>query len=108
MLEKTNRNLITRLDEHGTKDDQPMYQDLSNCGAFNDHIMLFTLSEVAISSTIVNKELHLHNAVIYNVKILYKNNKRCQLQFLEAHYIKTLAPEINFGLNASKKLQLFK
>ena len=72
---KTDRNLITRLDEHGTKVDQPMYQHLSNCSAFNDHIMLFTLPDAAADTTIVSKELHLHNAVINNVKILDKDDK---------------------------------
>ena len=80
---KTDRNLITRLDEHGTKIDQPMYQLLSNCSAFNDHIMLFTLPDAATDITIVSKELHLHNAVINNVQILDKINKWGQLQFLK-------------------------
>ena len=104
---KTNQNLITRLDKHGTKVGQPMYQHLSNCSTFNDHIMLFTLPDAATDTTIVSKELHLHNTVINNVKILDKNDKWGQLQFLEAYYIKKLAPEINFGLKASKELQLF-
>ena len=105
---KTDQNLITRTDKHGTKVDQPMYQHLSNCCAFNDHIMLFTLPDAATGTTIVSKELHLHNVVINNVKILDKTNKWGQLQFLEAYYIKKLAPEINIGLTASKELQLFK
>ena len=50
-----------------------MYQHLSNCGAFNDH-MLFTLPDAAADTTIVSKELLLHNAVIINVKILDKND----------------------------------
>ena len=83
-----------------------MYQNLSNFRAFNDHIMLFTLPDAALDTTIVSKELHLHNAVINNVKILDKNDKWGQLQFLEAYHIK-LASEINFGLKASKELQLF-
>ena len=66
-VSKTDRNVITRLNEHGTKIDQPMYQHLSNCSAFNDHTMLFTLPDVAINTTIVSKELHLHNAVINNM-----------------------------------------
>ena len=42
------------------------------------------------------------------LKILDKNDKwGRQLQFLEAYYIKKLAPEINFGLKASKELYLF-
>ena len=98
---KTDRNLITRLDEHGTKVDQSMYQHLGNCSAFIDYIMLFTLSDAATDIIIVNKELHLH------VKIFNKNDKWDQLQFLEAYYIKKLAPEINFSLKASKELQLF-
>ena len=101
---KTYWNLITRLDEHGRKVDQPMYGHLINFSAFNDHIMLFTLPDAATDTTIVSKELHLHNAVINNVKILDKNDKWGQLQFLEAYYIKKLAPEINFGLKASKEL----
>ena len=43
-----------------------------------------------------------------NVEILDKIHKWGQLQSLEAYYIKTLAPEINFGFKASKELQLFK
>ena len=61
-----------------------MYQRLSDCCAFNDHIMLFTLPDAASNTTIVNKELHLHNAVINNVEILDKSDKWGQLQFLEA------------------------
>ena len=94
---KTDRNLIIRLDEHGTKVDQPRYQHLSNCSAFNDHIMLFTLPDAAPDTIIVSKESHLHNAVINNIKILDKNDKWGQLQFLETYYIKKLAPEIHLA-----------
>ena len=69
--------------------------------------MLFTLPDAATDTTIVSQELHLRNAVINNLKILDKNNKWGQLQFLEAYYITELAPEINFGLEALKELQLF-
>ena len=84
-----------------------MYQHLSNFNAFNDHIMLFTLPDAAPDTTTISKDLHFHNAVINNVKILNKNDKWGQLQFLEAYYIKKLAPEINFDVKASKELQLF-
>ena len=47
------------------------------------------------------------NAAINNVKILHKNDKWGQREFLEAYYIKKLAPEINFGLKVSKEVQLF-
>ena len=103
---KTVRNLINRLDEHGTNVGQPMY--LSNCSAFNDHIMLLTLPHAATDTNIVSKELNLHNVVISNVKTLDKSKKWVQHQFLEACYIKKLAPEINVSLKASKELKLFK
>ena len=70
--------------------------------------MLFTLPDAVTGTTIISKELHLHNVVINNVKILDKNNKWGQLQFLEAYYVKKLAPEFNIALRASKELQLFK
>ena len=44
-----------------------MYHDLSNCSAFNDHLMLFTLLDIATNITIVSKELHLHNVVLNDV-----------------------------------------
>ena len=100
---KTDRNLIIKLDEHGTKVDQPRYQHLSNCSAFNDHIMLFTLLDAATDTIIVSKKSHLHNAIINNIKISDKNDKWGQLQFLETYYIKKLAPEIYFGLKTSKE-----
>ena len=31
---KTDRNIRTRMNEHGTKPDQPMYQNLTNCAQF--------------------------------------------------------------------------
>ena len=85
-----------------------MYEHLSNCRAFDDYNTLFTLSDRATNTIIITKRLLLNHAVINNLKILDKNNKLGQLQFLEAFYIKTLTPEINFGLKASKELQLFK
>ena len=68
--------------------------------------MLFTLPDAATNTTIISKELHLRNAVINNVKIFDNNEEWDQLQFLEACYIKALAPKVNLGLKASKKLQL--
>ena len=65
--------------------------------------MLFTLPDAATNTTILNKELHLHN-----VEILDKSDKWGDFQFLEAYYIKTLVPEIDFDLKPSKELQLFK
>ena len=74
---KTDRNIITRLDEHGTKPDQLMYQQCI-IDAFN---------------TIVSKELHLHSAVTENTKIVHHNDNCAHLQYLESYYIKAMPPE---------------
>ena len=52
---KTDSNPVTRLDEHGTKFDQPMYQHLSNFSALNDQIMLFALLDAATDNTMSAK-----------------------------------------------------
>ena len=51
---------------------------------------------------------HLINAVLNDCRIIDQNNNWSKLSFLEAYYIKTLKPEINDGLKASKELNLFK
>ena len=50
---------------------------------------------------------HLHNAVTENIEIIDHNNWD-RLQYLESYCIKTMSPEINIGLKASKGLQLLK
>ena len=52
-----------------------MYQHLRNCSVFNYYVMLFTVLDGTTNTAIVNKELHLHNAVIINVEILDKSDK---------------------------------
>ena len=105
---KTDQNIITRIDEHGTKPDQPMYQHLTNCAGFEEYLRFYALPDMDTANTIVSKDLHMHNAVIDNTEIIDYNDKWAQLQYLEAYYIKTMSPEINVGLKASKELQLFK
>ena len=82
MFAKPIEILSKDFDENGKKVNQPMYQHLSNCSAFNDHIMLFSLPDAASNTTIVSKKLHLHNSVINNVKISDKNDKWVNLNFL--------------------------
>ena len=67
----------------------------------------YILGSTSVDTT-VSKELHLHNNVIENTEIIDHNGNWAHLQYLEAYYIKTMSPEINIGLKASKELQLFK
>ena len=36
---KTETYITTRMDEHGTKPDQPMYQYVTNCAHFTEYLM---------------------------------------------------------------------
>ena len=105
---KTDRCLITRLEEHGTKPDQPMYQHLFKCQEFQDTVNLFFLPDMDVATSSVNINLHIYNAVINNANIIDYNNNWSQLEFLEAYHIKKHMPSINYGLKASRELQLFR
>ena len=98
---KTDRNIITRMDEHGTKPDQPMYQHLTNCAQFAEYLKFYALPDIDGVNTIVNKEMHQHNIVTENTQIIDHNDNWAHLQYLEAYYIKTRSTEINIGLKAS-------
>ena len=68
------------MDEHGTKPDQPMYQHLKNCAQFAEYLKFYALPDAI--NTIVSKELHLHNAVTENTKIIDNNDISVHLQYL--------------------------
>ena len=53
---KTDRNLVTRLKEQGSCDDQPMYQHLSECEHYNDIINLMKLPDTDSTAVAVDKK----------------------------------------------------
>ena len=105
---KTDRCFVTRLDEHGCRSDQPMYQHLNNCSKFLEEVTLLNFPMSNVSTPDVDIKLHIMNTVHQNATILEYNENWSQLRFLEAFYIKTLKPKINDGLKASHKMELFK
>ena len=56
---KTDHNLVMRLNEHASREDQPMYQHLSHCEHFAYIIDLLTLSDIDASTTEINMLLFL-------------------------------------------------
>ena len=105
---KTDRCFVTRLDEHGSRHDQPMFQHLINCQQFLEELSILNLPISDNNIPEVELNSHIMNAVHYNSKILDYNNNWSQLCFLEAFHIKTLKPKINADLKASRGLQFFK
>ena len=91
---KTDRNIITRMDERGTKPDQPMNQHLTNCAEFAEYLKFYALPDTDAVNTIVNKEMDLHNAVTESTRIIDHNDNWVHLQYLDAYYIKTMSSSI--------------
>ena len=97
---KTDRNFITRMGEQGGRNDQPMHKHLYTCDKYQDLLCMYMCPDL-------NVNLHIFNDVMNNSVIMDSNDNFNQLEFLEAYYIKQLKPTINFGLKASRELQLF-
>ena len=91
----------------GRKPDQNMHRHLKNCSYFQELGQLYSLPCDGETVDIDIKE-YLINAALNNCCIIDQNNNWSQLSVLKAYYIKTLKPEINDGLKASKELGLFK
>ena len=106
-VEKTNRCVITRLNEHSDRLDQPMFQHPQHCEKFLETMTLYQLPDIDADVSTVNLKAHIASAVSDNWKILGSNINWIQLCFLESYYIKQLKPKINDRLKASKELLLF-
>ena len=106
---KSDRCFLTRLHEHGQRDDQPMHRHFSNCSAFHEFNSFNHLPDInQTAQSEINHSEIIHNTVLQNSKIIAINHNFSQLCFLEAYFIKQNKPAINDGLKASKELVLFK
>ena len=107
-VSKMDRNLITRLSEHGKKEDQHMFQHFRSCEEFNYKLNLYRFADIFSDTRTVDQMEYVYNSVINNFETLDFCNNWAILQYPEAYYTKRKSCEINVGLKASKKLQLFK
>ena len=103
---KTDRNLVTRLNNHASREDQSMYQYLWKCEHFAHIIGLDRLSNIDVSTRDISNKQHYVNAVNSNFCVLDTCCNWSQMLFLEALYIKNLAPKANDGLKATHDLSL--
>ena len=105
---KIDRSLVTRLNEHASHEIQPMYQHLSKREHFVHIVDLLRLPDIDASTTEISNKQHFVNAVISNFCFLDTCCNWSQLLFLDALYIKNLAPKINDSLKATRELALFR
>ena len=99
---KTERNLITRLEEHVEGRESAINSHLNSCILYHDYISIFTIFYDKFSF-----QSHEHTTITSFTKILNVETNWLKLLFLEAYYIKTLKPEMNTGVRAGRDLQLF-
>ena len=75
-----------------------MFKHFNLCMQFRDLCSMFAIRDVSDVVSIVDKNKHIHNAVVNNIKIIHRHNNYYQLEFLEAYYIKQRNPLINYGI----------
>ena len=59
------------MEEHGKRDDQPMFRHLSQCIDFHDYVDMFKLPELFGAPRLVNNNEHILDAVLQNYSIIY-------------------------------------
>ena len=108
-ISKTEKCLITRITEQGTKETEPMFKHLSECELFKDSCWLYYLLSLVNEDDDEDISLtsHIFNAVLQNHEILNSNRDWSQLTSLQMYYNKDHEPIINHCLKASKELSLF-
>ena len=95
-----------RLDEHGTREDQPMHIHLSNCEEFQYIVDLLNLPNIdRVSRTSVDS--HILNAVRENGKVLISSEDWITLADMEPLLAKKHNSTINHGARAIRSLNLF-
>ena len=103
---KTSCCLGKRLDEHGTRQDQPMHIHLSKCEEFQYLVNLLNLPDIDRRSRKgVNN--HILNAVRENSKVLISSEDWLTLAYMEPFLAKKYNATINHGAKAMRSLNLF-
>ena len=80
------KNIITRLSEHGKKKDQQK---------LNYKLNLYSLADIFTDTSTIDHIEHVSNSAINNCKILKSCNNWAIWQYLEAYHIKTKSSMIN-------------
>ena len=105
---KTDCCFDVRMQEHGTKPEQPMYEHMSKCEAFNYITKLHALPDIENNDVVnINWRAHVYETVINNSRVLKTSRDWLELCYLESFMIKKHKPMINIGIRAAKELQLF-
>ena len=101
---KTERNLITRLKEHGNGEtDSAINMHLQHCTLYRE---LLSFNSILYTSKLDYYKLKL-NDILSNTHILAYHDRWSHLSFLESYFIKYFNPSLNTGTRAAKEMKLF-
>ena len=101
---KTERNLITRLKEHGDGEtDSAINMHLQHCTLYRE---LLSFNSILYTSKLDYYKLNL-NTILLNTHILAYHDRWSHLSFLESYFIKYFNPSLNTGTRAAKEMKLF-
>ena len=105
---KTNCCFGKRMDEQGTRPDQPLHQHLSSCEEFNFLIGLNSLPNALSERKMnVNTDSYIYKAVKENTEVIAMADDWLTLAFMEPLLTKKHKATINHGERAMKSLNLF-
>ena len=63
--------IITRLNEHAKRENQPLHQHLTSCSDFNYLVQLFKMPVINASRDLLDQEQHLIDTAINNITCSY-------------------------------------
>ena len=107
-IEKTDLNLVKRLNDHASREDQTTYQHLSKSEHFAHIIGLHRLPDIDASTSETSNKQNFVCSINSNFCVLDTCFNWSQLLFSEALYIKNRAPKINDSLKVTRQLELFR
>ena len=82
-ISKTGCNLVTHLNEQGSRDDKPMYQHLSRWEHHNNIVNLMKLVDTdSMTIVVVDKKEYVLNSVLSNFHNVFRCRNWSQLLFL--------------------------
>ena len=93
-----------RMDEHGTRADQPLHQHLTKCAEFN---YIFGLHNLPLDFGSASFDSHIYQAVKQNSKVIARSDDWLTLAYMEPLLAKKLNATINHGERAMRSLNLF-
>ena len=95
------------MHEHAEKEEQPMFQHLEECEAFQQWVGLMNLGGIDSNEDPVIQKNFYRPAVMENYKVLKTVHNSALLALSETYFVRKLKPKINDGLKSCVDFRVF-